>query len=334
MTILSIIVPIYNVEKYLEKCLSSLIDKTVLDKYEVILIDDCSEDKSKAIAISFVQNHPEIFKLIQQSNNEGPSVARNIGLKLAIGDYVTFVDSDDWLIENSINEILESLVAESPDLLFFDHQRVWEDKIERCIFDKNQTQIKKFDGKREIDELLVKVPVNACTKVFKRKIVAEFSFPKGIVFEDLAVIPAIVAECQRVLYLPKTLYQYRQREGTLVSNVINQPDKIYIAHEVLWTYYNKMPNDGFEFISIRDLLIYQIRALFSNKSNKRSLKYLEKSQIWLNTYYPNWKDNHFLLFKNNKKMALFSLLFPLLRWKIGRLFFIYIVNYDRVKFIN
>ena len=93
---ISVIVPIYNVEKYLARCLDSILLQNFSGSFEAILVDDGSTDASKAIALEYVNNHPRVFKLLCQ-NNGGPGSARNLGLDYASGNYIAFVDSDDYL---------------------------------------------------------------------------------------------------------------------------------------------------------------------------------------------------------------------------------------------
>ncbi|MGR5134607.1 glycosyltransferase family 2 protein [Vibrio alfacsensis] len=94
---LTIIVPIYNVEEYLEKCLNSLVDVRYMDRYSVILVDDCGQDSSRQIAMHYVDTYPNLFRLLQHEKNRGLSAARNTGLDYTNAPYVMFVDSDDWL---------------------------------------------------------------------------------------------------------------------------------------------------------------------------------------------------------------------------------------------
>jgi len=331
MLILSIIVPIYNVEQYIEECLSSLIEKTAFGQYDVILVDDCGNDDSISKVNAYIDMYPNIFKMIHHDKNRGLSAARNTGIEYSKARYVTFVDSDDWLKEGSIGLCLKTLNKEPVDLLFFDHNKFWPGRVEPKVFNSGNNAAQKLSDSNEITKLITQVNVHACTKVFRRELFDNHLFPENLVFEDVAFIPSVINKCSTAYYLPHVLYQYRQRENSLSSEAITDTAKLYVAHEELYCHYTKSKNSAYIFISIRDLLIYLPRALISKNNNEKALEYMEKSTLWLDKHYPDWKSNKFFSRSTDWKRRVLKWLFYGLKYRSGRVIFLYLTNYDRIK---
>lgn len=124
---LSVIVPVYNVEKFLPRCLDSLLRQGLeLGEYEVICVNDGSPDNCAAILAEYEQKHPDIFKVITQEN-KGLGGARNIGTALAKGEYITYLDSDDYMIDKSYSYLLEHFCQDKPDVLCYDKIQIYTD---------------------------------------------------------------------------------------------------------------------------------------------------------------------------------------------------------------
>src|SRR4051794_11060261 len=121
---LSVVVPVYRVEAYLKQCLDSIL--TGDDRVEVIAVDDASPDRCGELLDAYAEDHPGL-RVLHLPHNVGLGLARNAGLDEATGDYVWFVDSDDWLPPGSVGAVLDALDAARPDVLLIDHLRVHED---------------------------------------------------------------------------------------------------------------------------------------------------------------------------------------------------------------
>lgn len=182
MVKVSVIVPIYNTEKYLEKCIESLINQT-LREIEIILIDDGSTDKSYEIARKFESLDKRITVIKQE--NTGQSGARNRGLEIAKGEYIGFVDSDDWVDENFYEKLYEKIKKEKADL----------GVASRKMFDKNDKQVAKIQTKDEVgiinnipkhivNKVLFNHTVTVCNKIYKKNIIEN----KKIQFESVNIV--------------------------------------------------------------------------------------------------------------------------------------------------
>ena len=211
----SIIIPVYNVEKYLARCLDSCVNQDMLkDEYEIIIVNDGSPDGSKAIAEQYVEKYSNI-KLINQENG-GLSVARNNGVKAAIGQYVWFVDSDDWIHTSCLSEIFNKMESEKLDMLQIGYMEAWDDgttkKSNRGFFDGCKTGCEAMEEKY--------VPAPAQFTIYNRDFLSRFSleFYPGIYHEDAEFKPRALFFAKRFASLNKHVYYYYQRpQGSIMS---------------------------------------------------------------------------------------------------------------------
>lgn len=214
MTKLSIVIPVYNVEKYLAKCLDSVIYPG-LDGYEVIVVNDGSTDGSGAIAADYAKRYPSLIRLIQQENG-GLGAARNTGLEAAEGEFVCFLDSDDWLRENAVPEMLEKL-KEDFDICIFGMLSVTEagvvlDDIRSCP-KEGPVALKDFP------ELLL-CPPSGCNKLCRRSLFMDsgLRFPGRVWYEDLRTMPKLYLMTDRIVADSRQWYVYLQRSGSIINS--------------------------------------------------------------------------------------------------------------------
>lgn len=240
----SIIIPIYNVENYLARCLDSCVNQNIpKDEYEIIIVNDGSPDGSKAIAEQYVAEYPNI-KLFNQENG-GLSVARNNGLKAAIGKYVWFVDSDDWIETNCLSGIYEKMNSEKLDMLQIGYMETWDDgtikKSDRGFFDGCKT------GCEAMKEQYVPAP--APFTIYNREFLSRFSleFYPGIYHEDAEFKPRALFFAKRFASLNKHVYYYYQRpKGSIMSSYsVKRGEDVITVCNSLYSFKGKtsMPND-------------------------------------------------------------------------------------------
>lgn len=219
---LSIIVPIYNVEKYLEECIDS-IEKIKKIKFEIIMIDDGSSDNSLQIAEKLKLKYKNILLIIQ--NNKGVSCARNIGLKNAKGRYVLFVDSDDLVISDELEKVYMETIKLDLDIAIGNHIRF-----------SNLNELKKESKEKydKIKEMNVKLGrdffsifdrknlfVPVIWQTFYKKdflIKNDLFFKEGIIYEDVLFSHLAISKALRVKYIHSYFYLYRQREGSIMND--------------------------------------------------------------------------------------------------------------------
>ncbi len=210
---ISIIVPVYNVEKYLNKCLDSILAQTFED-YELLLIDDGSSDKSGNICDEYEKKDKRV-KVFHKENG-GLSSARNAGIDAACGEYIGFIDSDDY-IDNDMFEILyNSLIENHADISVCGVYDCYNDRIERNNVDGKLYVFSDQDALREVlyGKRLQAFAVN---KLYKKEVFNEMRFPVGKIYEDSFLIPSIFANSEKIVLVSVPKYYYQHREGSITS---------------------------------------------------------------------------------------------------------------------
>lgn len=219
--LLSIIVPIYNVEDYISDCLQSILNQGLnSDDYEVILVNDGTEDKSMEKISNLLTDHPN-FHVYEQSN-QGLSVARNTGLRHAQGDYVLLLDSDDMLIDNSLPILLQHAMTSKCDMVVADFMKLTSDSIPRYrSITHKPVSIELISG---CDYFMHHLNPRECyvwRTLYRREFLNQNSlrFIPGIYFEDIPFTIDCYLHAEKCLKIDLPLYIYRQHEGSIVSTV-------------------------------------------------------------------------------------------------------------------
>ena len=212
---LSVVVPVYNVEKHLVHCIETVVAQELTD-YEIILVDDGSTDRSAVLCDELQQRYPDILKVIHQANG-GLSAARNSGIEVARGEYITFVDSDDVLSPDTLQPNLQYLV-EHPEVDMLEYPvEVHADspKAYHLSFpDETQTTDVFADWVR-------REGYNHCyawNKIYRAHLWHEVRFPVGEFYEDTAVMPHIVKRCRAIRYSGYGCYRYIMHPGTITTS--------------------------------------------------------------------------------------------------------------------
>ena len=209
----SIIVPVYNVEKYLAKCLDSLVNQT-LEDVEIIVVDDGSKDNSKQIIDEFQTKYPDKIKSFVKENG-GLSDARNFGLDRASGEYIGFVDSDDYVTAEMFQEMYSLAQKYDAEMVICNLQKVDENgKILQKL-----TQVPNMPEKIDLVKNLSvfsDLGYFACNKLFKRELFENKRFKKGVHFEDIQLVPQLLLSCKTLAQTQNYHYQYLERKQTIL----------------------------------------------------------------------------------------------------------------------
>lgn len=220
MPILSIIVPVYNSENRLKKCIDSILNQTFSD-FELILVDDGSKDSSGKICEDYAKKDSRI-KLIHQENM-GVSEARNTGLRCAVGKYVGFVDSDDY-IDKRMYEVLYSLMIENnADITVCGVRDIDSDK--EIKFPKN-CELLILRKHESIKFLLIGkyLTMYAVNKLYKKDFFNKLYYPPGKIYEDTIVTPQIFSLANKVVYTSENLYNYVKNPASITNSKFSQKD--------------------------------------------------------------------------------------------------------------
>ena len=233
----SVIVPVYNVADYLPQCMESLLEQECSD-YEILLVDDGSTDGSEILCDGYAAAFPDRVQVLHQKNG-GLGAARNTGLERARGEYLLFIDSDDWLRKDALQILDEKIRATDAKMVVFGFYYVWEDRTqpgeELSLADRAPVTLERHP------ELLLQTP-SACLRVWHRSLFEdpEIRFPGRVWFEDLRTTPKALTCCPSVAVISDRLYYYRQRPGSILHNPnLRRNLEIIEAMEDLYGYFER-----------------------------------------------------------------------------------------------
>ena len=285
MKCLSIIVPVYNSGAYLEDCLNSLVLQDVLD-FEVIIVDDNSSDNSLDIIKKYCELLPDIFKYIHLDENKGVSVARNIGLKYASGEYIGFVDSDDFVHRNMYGDML-TLIDKCKGLKVVSTgiQRVLEKDSSKSFIERECGNIspKIIDVSKNPDFLCYESP--ACfNKIYRRDLLNEDPFIPAVKWEDIAFVYPTILKASVIGFIPSNYYFYRSNSKGIMASCLNVNQDIFDIFKVCDDITIQTINDGTYYSSKEEIRKIQIiscldrlREIYSwNISNDKKMEILNE----------------------------------------------------------
>lgn len=278
---ISIIVPIYNVEIYLEKCINSILNQTLSD-FELIMVNDGSTDRSGEICDKYGMIDSRI-KIIHKKNG-GLSSARNAGLDVARGEYIGFVDSDDYIDKQMYEKMIEKSIKSNSDIVICDMKYNLNGK------DISQTQFKDF-GIMNRNEALIKYfnhryfKSHAQNKIYKKELFNNIRFPEGKLFEDVAVFYKLLYKSRRISFINEKLYIYNQgNSNSITKKCINNKhfDLIDNALEIVQFFIkNNESQELFNassemyFISVKTFF----EMLYSSKKNMSSIEFKNMQKL-------------------------------------------------------
>lgn len=227
MPVISVIVPVYKVEPYLRRCIDSILAQTYTD-FELILVDDGSTDNCGAICDEYAKQDARI-RVIHQENG-GLSAARNAGIDAAQGDYLTFIDSDDFIAEGFLEQLWQTAQETAAECVI----------CGMCMFrDGEEVSVQLTSGAAEtmsgreacmdIYHMGGNVPVMACGKLYRRELFDGIRYPPGRIHEDDATTPKVLYRAKKISVSSAPLYAYRQREGSITHEKFTEKrlDTIY-----------------------------------------------------------------------------------------------------------
>lgn len=210
--LISIIVPVYNVENYLAKCLDSLVNQTY-QHIEILVVNDGSEDQSEKIIQDYAQRFPDKIKAFAKANG-GLSYARNFGIDHATGNYLGFVDSDDFVTNTMFEEMLNLALKHQAEMVICNIQKV--DTYGNVT--QKLTQIPNMPEKIDLEthfSVFSDLSYFACNKLFKKELFHGKRFKKGIHFEDIQLIPQLLLQCKTLAQTQNFHYQYFERTDSI-----------------------------------------------------------------------------------------------------------------------
>lgn len=212
---ISVIVPIYNVEQYLDKCIKSILSQTFRD-FELLLVDDGSEDRSSQIC-DYYKSIDSRVKVIHKENG-GLSDARNVGIRLSKGEFLSFIDGDDTISKSMLEEMYNSINLYNADISICNMVRVFEDETKEYFYKPTIKEILFED--EEIFTTLNQPSV--CNKLFRTCLFEDIRFPYGKYYEDTYIYHELLIKSNKVVLTGKDSYYYTCRKDSIIYDVYNK----------------------------------------------------------------------------------------------------------------
>ena len=288
---ISVIVPIYNVEQYCRECFDSLLSQT-LDCIEILLVNDGTKDSSGIIAKEYAYKYPKRFRYFEKPNG-GLSDARNFAIPLAEGEYIAFIDSDDYVRKDMFSLLWKAADKTNAEIIECELEKVWTQKKERINLPENYADIKDY---------MLRSRVLACNKLYKTSWIRNLQvlFPKGLLYEDICFFYKIVPYMKQMpVTVHEPLYYYRQREGSILSASNKRILEIHDIFRELFNYYSIKGLDKeyyhvIEYKYARTLLKSFLLRMLKMPDKALAHECIENSWNILNKECPNWKSNPYM----------------------------------------
>lgn len=242
MPLLSVIIPVYNVEQYIKECFDSIVIQIKDADVEIICIDDGSTDKSGAICDEYASKYNKIK--VYHQKNKGVAAARNYGLSIAKGKYIAWIDPDDYVSEDWYEKISNVLIYKKTDILFFDYVLLKNGNLK----DKKFYSKSKYMKMEEFLDEVVKdknIQSQLWQKIFKRDLYKDLQFPENIMcMEDYAILHKLILKSNKIYYLAQKLYFYRVRKNSLVTRI--DLKKSYQCYLIAKQRFNFLQKKGYQ----------------------------------------------------------------------------------------
>lgn len=290
VSLISVIVPVYNVEKYLDQCIESIIQQTY-SQLEIILVNDGSTDNSETLCKQWEKKDARI-RVISQCNR-GLACARNVGVAHCCGEYLVFVDSDDWVSRDYIDSLYSVAVKEKADIVVCDFYSVTDGKKIYCGQKVKTHVIEDAEHKKDF---LLKGHTCMWSKIYKRSFYQEnhIEIP-GICYEDLAVFPLLVYLSTKIVCIDRALYFYRaDRDGSIMNSskcIIDFPQALAYSIQLVRNRFGKTYLDRcillLQFINVKYM---QTKVIIGGLSeNYLTLFHQNVVEVW-DSYFENWQE--------------------------------------------
>lgn len=281
--LISIIVPVYKVEKYLNKCIDSILSQSFTN-FELILVDDGSPDNCGKICDEYA-NKDNRIKVIHKENG-GLSDARNAGIGLSCGEYLAFIDSDDYISTEFIKTLYDLAKNNDAEISVCDAVLVKEEENAEYFYNE---QFEVFNKEQSLLNLTYyrKITVNAWNKLYKKELFDDIRYPKGKLYEDLATTYKLFNKCNKVVYTPSKLYAYLQRDTSIMGQTgyKMKKDKVEIVDEMA-DFFSSNENYPKIFAGIFNYIINDVYKMASSGN----LIACEEYRVELKKWYKKYKN--------------------------------------------
>lgn len=286
MAKISVIIPCYNAQDYIVKCLEALARQTFKD-FDVFCVNDCSSDNTEGVIKDYQKASYLDIHYLKNEVNSGPAFSRNNAIAQSLSDYICFCDSDDWYDENYLESMVTEANKNDADIVFCDYKMVWESGKTM----EHHTEICE-EHLAHSESVLPRSTDSLCAMMVRRTIIAHAPQPNLRNGEDMAVIPLLVANSMRFGKVDKCIYNYLCREGSASNNTtLKVVDSLIASYDHIKANMPKGFEAETEFIGIRNLLYGALLNLFKCSTDKQRAKSIIQS---FEELFPKWHDNKYI----------------------------------------
>ncbi len=306
--VLSIIVPVYNMaaDGKLTFCMDSLLNQTIKD-YEIIAVDDCSTDGSMDILKDYEKRYPEKLKAIHSDKNHHQGGAKNIGLRMAKGDWIGFIDADDWISPDMYERLIGKAEETGADVVGCDYSFVYEHTFkvgDEVIANSRRDQTGILDHDKKAS--LIMDGGSLCVKIFRRQTIIEneLFFPEDIFYEDNALSNSYLLLSKRFEYIEEPLYYYYQHDSSTVHSFSERRCRdrmdagmVMIDEARKHGYFDEFRDE----IEYKFTLLYFINTIFTYMPCVRPVRigFIKELCNGLKEAFPGFADNRYYQQKTN-----------------------------------
>lgn len=301
---ISVIIPVYNVEKYIDKCLSSLVNQTFKD-YEILVINDGSPDNSQKIIDEYVKKYPNLVKSFIKENG-GQGSARNLGIEKAKGKYVMFVDSDDYVENNMLEKMYNAILKDNYDIVvcnnyveYLNGKRVFD--VDEGIYNNRENKAYFFSKPA------------VWNKIFKKSLITDNNivFREKLWYEDFDFTVKLYGLTNKIGFIDDYLYNYLLRPGSTMNNSnIERNLEILTAFDEIIKFFKDKDMydkyyDNLEFLAVYNIYIATtVRVINANVSHREKKRIINVIKDYMKKYFPNFNENIYITNYLNKNRRL------------------------------
>jgi len=298
----------------LHQCLQSLYEQEAL-RIEYLLVDDGSSDGSYDIALTYSQRYPERFFLLRQSH-QGQGAARNLGLRQARGEYVGFVDSDDWIDKKMYKQMLGVALKCAADVVVCDYTKVMPNETTEIVHYASTPPCGVVTVEHK--QILFESGSGLTNKIIRKEHFEnnKISFPEKMVFEDLAIMPSLMSSSRRVVHLLAPFYYYRMRLDSTIHTGGENVDDFLKACHYIEQHKDSRYHDEVEYLVVMEIFFYAFVKYRERLEPEVFLTFHKQAVHYFKNTYPQWKKNPYIRAQNlYRKLYLYLVIYPML-WPI------------------
>lgn len=297
---ISVIIPVYNSQKYLKKAIDSIVNQTIGVQYlEIIIVDDGSTDNSLMIIEKYKEQFPDNF-IIKKIKNSGSSIARNTGIDVSKGEYISFIDSDDYIDNEMYEKMINVAQRDNSDMVVCG-AKVLNEEGKILKYWKSGDVLFGGQNIKERKESLINILPAPWNKLYKRELFFKHNirFPKGIRHQDLATIPRLLLHCNKISKIDKYFYNYIIHNGSITRTYDRKILDIIEVLSIVNNYYKikKCYNyfiEELEFLNIEHLLFRATSRAINIKNTKLRKEVCNELLVFLNSQFPKWYNNKYI----------------------------------------